>query len=236
MPVTPKWGFSLLTEGMSGADITFNEGLTILESLTNCELEDFQQNTPPGAPTDGMVYVTGSSPTGDWSGQAGKVAVYYNGWHYFDPVGGLQAFDKTGKEWLAYSSVESEWHPMQERWSTTEHWTGQYRTVFGGSTQKKVYAKVVRFGPITVPGTLLVNHSIVSIDWAYQCVAQPVAALQTNTAPRFNVQVGGGQVVLADFSALYVNNTSVQIETTNPAISVSQPFYADVRLTYCKTS
>lgn len=240
MTNSPKWGFALIQEGASGVDIVFNEALTITESLTNCAIEDFALDTPPVAPINGQVWVTGSSPTGDWTGQDEKVAVYYNGWHFFDPPVGFRALDKTAKEWLGYNGLDAGgltgWHPIQKRWSTTEHWTGEYRPIFGGSTEKKVYSKVVRFGPILTPGTLLQAHGITSIDWAYQCDAHPIAFLQTNTAPKFNVQIGGTQVALADYGALYINNTAVQIETTNPAISASQPFYCDVRLEYCKTS
>ena len=42
-------------------------------------------NTPPGSPTDGDVYIVGTSPTGAWAGQPNKIAVRHNGAWIFEP-------------------------------------------------------------------------------------------------------------------------------------------------------
>ena len=58
---------------------------------------DRDLTAPPGSPNDGDLYLVATSPTGDWSGHAGHLALYYsdlwgtNGWDFVIPTEGYIA-------------------------------------------------------------------------------------------------------------------------------------------------
>lgn len=53
-------------------------------------------NTPPGSPSDGVAYIVGPAPTGDWSGHATKIAIAQNGsWIIVEPQEGWQVYDQS---------------------------------------------------------------------------------------------------------------------------------------------
>lgn len=83
-------------------------------------IENQTTNSPPGTPADGDCYVIGSSPTGAWTGKAGRIALYESSaWAYYLPYEGAQLYDKSsdavikydGAAWVAqvagYSSVSN---------------------------------------------------------------------------------------------------------------------------------
>lgn len=56
-----------------------------------------QQNSPPGTPSDGDMYIVGTSPTGAWSGNANKIARWWNNgpsWDFFTPREGWGIWNK----------------------------------------------------------------------------------------------------------------------------------------------
>lgn len=59
-------------------------------------VENQTTNAPPGSPTANSVYVIGPSPTGDWAGNQGRIAVR-NGtaWDIFTPAEGWRVWDKS---------------------------------------------------------------------------------------------------------------------------------------------
>lgn len=66
-------------------------------------VENQGTNTPPGSPVEGVAYVVGPSPTGAWSGQQGKVAIWQSGaWAIFAPVEGWQVWDKSVNALYSY--------------------------------------------------------------------------------------------------------------------------------------
>ncbi len=79
MAVTPKWGFPLLAEGQASAEISHNEALNLLEGLTHIAILDRNLATPPGSPAEGDAYLVAASPTGVWTGLAGKFVFFYGG-------------------------------------------------------------------------------------------------------------------------------------------------------------
>lgn len=53
-------------------------------------------NTPPASPANGVAYIVGPSPTGAWSGQTAKIAVWeISAWVFYTPVKGWVAFDQS---------------------------------------------------------------------------------------------------------------------------------------------
>lgn len=68
---------------------TINEGFHKIDAILNSSVIDKDLSTPPGSPSQGDLYIVGSSPTGDWSSQANKLAYYYGGWKFITPNEGM---------------------------------------------------------------------------------------------------------------------------------------------------
>ncbi len=83
--------------------VTHNAALTRLDALVQCRLDGIDSDTPPASPAEGALYAVGAAPTGDWSGQAGQLALFDNGgWQFLAPQTGWQAWDQTGARPVAY--------------------------------------------------------------------------------------------------------------------------------------
>lgn len=59
--------------------VTHNDGLQVLDRVVQLMVLDKDLATPPGSPADGDRYIVASSPTGAWTGWAGRVAAYQDG-------------------------------------------------------------------------------------------------------------------------------------------------------------
>lgn len=104
------WGFA---EGEDGWGYNgYNPGFERLDSLIHLSVLGIS-DTPPGSPADGERYIVGGSPSGAWSGQAGKVAAWLTiggaAWHFYAPKVGWRAHNVTnglpylfdGSAWLS---------------------------------------------------------------------------------------------------------------------------------------
>lgn len=220
---TPRLGITELVEGSAGNGTTANEALRLLEALLCAEITSDALATPPGSPTNGALYLVAASPTGAWTGQAGKLAYYLNGWRFFAPKGGQQFFVANKKAWYGYSSVESAWHPMQRLWSSTEHWTGEYR----GSL--KVYAKTVAFGAPPASGQKAVAHGITGLAFGEQVRVD--LSMQSASYGAAFPQPQLGALINASFEA-WVDTTNVNLFALGLDFSGIATVYA--RLEYCK--
>ena len=132
------------------------------------------------------------------------------------------ALEKNAKEWIGYSSVESAWHPIQDRWSTTEHWTGKYRD---GS---KVYSNVVDFGALPNTATATVNHGITGLNQNIPMTNESLAHQNSPGSLIMQIPQVLASVSLVD---LTINTTLLQIVSNYDASSIQYK----CRLTYCKT-
>lgn len=93
MDHTPRFGMPLLVAGQAQKEIAHNEALAILDSLCAPAVEDGPADTPPETPPVGTSYIVGSAPTGAWSGQDGKLAIFAEGgWRFVDPPVGIRVF------------------------------------------------------------------------------------------------------------------------------------------------
>lgn len=93
MPSTPE-GFELWVDPQPGAATLHNVELLWLSAALGggFKVVDRDLTAPPGSPTTGAVYIVATSPTGAWSGQAGKLALYDGSqWLFRSPVEGHQA-------------------------------------------------------------------------------------------------------------------------------------------------
>ena len=82
--------------------VTHNEALRQLDGLVQLVLQQ-EAGTPPGSPSEGQCFAIGASPTGIWTGRAGKVALHVDGgWVYLTPKAGWVA-------WFADSGRQKVW-------------------------------------------------------------------------------------------------------------------------------
>ena len=210
-----------LVEGQTNSETTVNQSLQIIDSLMAGRIEDRNLTAPPGSPVNGQAYIVAASPSGAWTGKAGKIALFETGWTFITPTGGMQFFIHDEKALFCYSSQESAWFPVQDLHSTTEHWTGRYAE--GGL---KLYAKC--WTGLACPNntTTTQAHSISNFDATKQ-VNFEISFTDGTTVSEFNF-VQSTSII----AYVKVNATNILI-TSNANISGST---ADVRLEYSKTS
>jgi hypothetical protein len=112
--------------------------------------------------------VVGSVPAGGFATPvlytAGDIAVYGpSGWlPGFTPQAGARFYDKTTKELLGYDATYG-FFPGQDRWSTTEHWTGRFQG--GTGSTNRVLSKLIHVASIN-SSTKTVAHGITNLDRA----------------------------------------------------------------------
>lgn len=130
MANSPRLALPLIADGQASAYIPHNNALSFLDAFVGMRALDSGLNTPPGSPVDGDTYILGTSPTGAWSGQASKIAIYASGWNFFTPKSGLVCLVTDESSFTYYDG--SEWIDFP----TNRH---DYRTFtisdeFGNST------------------------------------------------------------------------------------------------------
>jgi len=92
---TPLAGLKTMPTGVNKNEAIFNEAIVLMEALLYRGAQSRAFTAPPAgspSPANGTIYLLpeGSpTATGDWSGQEGKLAVYYNGWRFIPPAEGL---------------------------------------------------------------------------------------------------------------------------------------------------
>jgi hypothetical protein len=113
MDSSPNLTLPYIVAAQAQKHVTHNEALRGLDALVQLMVLDKDLSSPPGSPADGDRYIVAASPTGAWSGQAGKVAAWQDGaWAFYTPREGWRAWladeDKLffwdGSDWIAPSS------------------------------------------------------------------------------------------------------------------------------------
>jgi hypothetical protein len=88
----------LLSAAQAQKHVTVNETLQKLDLLVQMAVLDRTLAAPPGSPADGARYIVAASPSGAWSGQAGKIAAWQDGaWVFLTPREG----------WIAWVNAEN---------------------------------------------------------------------------------------------------------------------------------
>jgi hypothetical protein len=119
---TPRLGAPELVSGQAVPETTVNEQIRYLESgAGHFIFKDRDLATPPGSPADGDCYLVAASPTGAWSGKAGKITFYLNtAWVFITAIEGLTAWinDENvfvgydGAAWQTLSSPSGSYQPL----------------------------------------------------------------------------------------------------------------------------
>ncbi|WP_293968442.1 DUF2793 domain-containing protein [Sphingomonas sp.] len=80
---TPRLSMPLLQAGQAQKEVLHNEAITLLDALVAGVVEGSGDNDPPLSPAPGSTWIIGSAPSGDWTGQAGAVALWTaGGWRF----------------------------------------------------------------------------------------------------------------------------------------------------------
>ncbi|MBO9447484.1 DUF2793 domain-containing protein [Ruegeria sp. R14_0] len=107
---SPRLNLPLLQPSQAQKHVTHNEALRRLDLIVQLTVVSTSATTPPPAPAQGDVYAVADSPTGDWSGHAGKLAAWLdNSWHFLLPELGWRAWDQSSnslKRWDGSDWVE----------------------------------------------------------------------------------------------------------------------------------
>ena len=113
MDATSNLSLPFIMAAQAQKHVTHNEALRALDTVVQLMVLDKDLNSPPGSPAEGARYIVAASPTGTWSGHAGKVAAYQDGaWGFYSPREG----------WLAWAADEDGLYV----------WTGSAWTAFAG--------------------------------------------------------------------------------------------------------
>jgi hypothetical protein len=107
MATTPHLGITLVEQAQAQKEVTVNMALARIDALLNCGAKSRAIATPPVAPADGDVYIVAASPTGDWSGQPGKIAYFDAIWRFITPREGVTLW--VNDEDVAYSYDGAAW-------------------------------------------------------------------------------------------------------------------------------
>jgi hypothetical protein len=96
----PNLSLPLPSEDQAGKIDVINDAFTRLDALSQLVVEDRTLDAPPSSPGEGQCWIVGPTPTGAWSGHAGKVAAYYGGWRIHEPKPGWIAYDRAASALL----------------------------------------------------------------------------------------------------------------------------------------
>lgn len=206
---TPRLALPYYTDGQTAPQATLSEQLNALDAMAAPNVLTWQGNTPPGSPADGDLHLVGSSPTGAWSGQAGKLALYFSGWTFHTPKTGMRVHrvEATNKHkagvWAYYDATDG-WFPTWRMWTTEEHFTGRYVGLAANieSTPKKVWRKCINIAAFPNAGIVSTSYggSLV-IDRTYP-LSHELVAVQSgaNTLPT-PAPIGGLPLDIVFYSA-----------------------------------
>lgn len=98
------------TYGEDGWNTGADENWRALSVMTHLSVKDKDLSSPPGSPSNGDLYIVGSSPAGGWAGQANKVAVHDNGaWVFLTASTGATAFVEDEQVYYHWNAA---WKPL----------------------------------------------------------------------------------------------------------------------------
>jgi hypothetical protein len=101
---SPRFGLPLLFVGQSQKEAFVNEALSRLDGLIHCAIEAIL-TAPPTTPADGLAWLVAPSPTGDWAGRAGQLAMRQSGqWLFVVPRDGTRVLNKSNGQDFRYFS------------------------------------------------------------------------------------------------------------------------------------
>lgn len=83
--------------------VTHNEALRMLDAIIHLRVEDRNRAAPPVSPVEGQRHALGAAPTGVFSGQGGKIAVFRDGaWSFLSPRAGWVIWDAAAADLMVH--------------------------------------------------------------------------------------------------------------------------------------
>ncbi|MEJ0062413.1 MAG: DUF2793 domain-containing protein [Alphaproteobacteria bacterium] len=189
MTNTPNLAMAYIAAGQAQKEVTHNDALNDLDALAKLSVIDRTTNAPPGSPATGDAYIIGSSPTGAWSGFAGKVAAWYAGWKIKTPLAGWTAWVRAENRMLyhtgsAWSNLATPFLEASSTWDPASMGAGTGQTSSG----------------ITVTGAAFGDFARVAAPYDLQGVTATAYVSAANTVV-IRLQNGtGGTIDLASGS------------------------------------
>lgn len=110
MSSTGRLGLPYIITAQAQKEVTHNDSLNRLDAFVTPVVSEIT-NAPPGSPTVGDLVIVGSSGSGDFSGQANKLAQYLDGgWVFYTPFKWMDAVVESldsrmtynGTTWVAF--------------------------------------------------------------------------------------------------------------------------------------
>jgi Protein of unknown function (DUF2793) len=102
---TPRLDMPLLFAGQSQKEGFVNETSARIDALLHGAIEA-ELATPPATPVDGLCWLVGASPTGEWAGQAGKIAARQAGnWLFFVARDGMKLLNRATGQEIRYNAA-----------------------------------------------------------------------------------------------------------------------------------
>ena len=93
MDETARIGLPLVQAAQAQKHVTVNEALARLDALLPLVIAGRQATEPPDVAAEGEVHAVPDGATGDWVGQAGRLALRLNGgWDFVTPARGWTAY------------------------------------------------------------------------------------------------------------------------------------------------
>jgi Protein of unknown function (DUF2793) len=106
MPNSPLLALPYLASAQAQKHVTHNEALSMIDGLLHLSVISRSLSTPPGVIVDGDRYLIAASPTGDWAGQAGLVALRMEGaWRFLAPRKGWRLWVEAENILLVFDGI-----------------------------------------------------------------------------------------------------------------------------------
>ena len=146
MTDTPRVGMPELAAAQGNPEITHNEALRIMDALVMCVVADKDLSEPPGAPSDGDMYIVGPTPSSGsaWNGEEDDIAYYKNtDWIYITPQDGWRVYvlDETG---IYEFQGSSGWVSVETSVGANAYDMGTYRNGLPASGEVVLRIQMVR--------------------------------------------------------------------------------------------
>ena len=111
MDMTPNLDLPYIAAAQAQKHVTHNEAIRALDAVVQLAVRDRHLGAPPSKPDNGDRYIVAASPSGEWSGHAGKIAAYQDGsWQFFMPNMGWIAWIVDEKRLLGWDGKA--WRPV----------------------------------------------------------------------------------------------------------------------------
>jgi hypothetical protein len=98
---TTRLDLPFIASGQAQKELFHNEALSRIDAALHAVAQAIGDDTPPSAPVAGQCWIIGTTPTGDWVGQADALAAWTDdGWRFIAPPPGMIV-------WLPASGIEA---------------------------------------------------------------------------------------------------------------------------------